>query len=117
MFQRVRPLPSLALTLLFATTPLWAQKTLAKLPQVSIAAPSQMHVARDEFLRLHHWVDARGRWQAFKVAPRNVDAMTGDQLRYEAAQLTRTHRWDEASQRWVKKDRSPVAQRLAPTRF
>ena len=116
MLQRVQSLPVMALTLLFATTPLWAQKTSAKLPLLGTEAPGHMQVARDEFLRQNHWDESRGRWQSFKVAPRNVDAMTGDQLRYEAAQLTRTHRWDEASQRWVKKERSPTVQRQAQAR-
>ncbi len=72
-----------------------------------------MKLARDEFLRHNHWDDSRSRWQAFKVAPRNVDAMTGDQLRYESAQLSRTHQWDEASQSWVKRDRGQAGLHLA----
>lgn len=107
MFARCRPLSAWLLTTIFCgADPLWAQ-TRVGLPQNSTPAASSMKLARDEFLRQNHWVESRGQWQAFKVAPRNVEAMTGDQLRHESAQLTRTHQWDEASQRWLKRERRP----------
>ena len=114
MLLPCRPLPCLALMLSLAANPLWAQKTQASLSQGSTPAPTPMKVARDEFLRQNHWDAARGRWLAFKVAPRNVDAMTGDQLRYESAQLMRTHRWDEANRLWVKRERGAAVQAVQP---
>lgn len=115
MFQRCLPIPCLVLTLIFAANPVWAQKTQANLSQGNTPAPTPMKVARDEFLRNNHWDTARGRWLTFKVAPRNVDAMTGDQLRFESAQLTRTHQWDEANRLWVKRERSASLQQTALT--
>lgn len=115
MLQRCFTISCWALTLILAATPVAAQKTQANLSQASTPAPTPMKVARDEFLRNNHWDTSRGRWLAFKVAPRNVDAMTGDQLRYESAQLTRTHQWDESSRLWVKRERSASLQQTALT--
>lgn len=76
------------------------------MPNAAIKSDSsraQMKAARDQYLSTNRWDEANDDFTPMAGIPREMSTMSREAVKMETMQFVRTHDWDKASSKWVKK--------------
>ncbi|HYS13684.1 MAG TPA: hypothetical protein VEN28_10265 [Burkholderiaceae bacterium] len=72
-------------------------------PPAGVKPRGEVVAARDEYLRNNRWDELSRRWTPLRSGPRDMSAMSREQVHAETLHFVRTHRWDETNEAWVAK--------------
>jgi hypothetical protein len=72
-------------------------------PFKSESSRADVKTARDRFLSTNRWDEANDDFTPMAETSRNWGSMSREDRKMETMQFVRTHMWDNASSKWVKK--------------